>query len=196
MVSIEALLEENFKQKELREKRKREKEEKEKHRREALSVKKEQLMKTKGCVPRAGCSSSRRHVFGDLAAVLRVLDGRCRRLRLAPHAALCQRRSSVRPPTLRAKLCRYQRLLAQEYDRKLKEARKLGKRRFNVNETVDGERIAMPDYYGTPANGLAPASGKDGSGSASSAFNLQEFIRMNGAEASGACAAVSLRLRR
>ena len=49
VVSIEALLEENFKQKELREKRRREKEEKERHRREALSVKKEQLMKTKGC---------------------------------------------------------------------------------------------------------------------------------------------------
>lgn len=47
-MSIEALLEENFKQKELREKRRREKEEKERIRREALSVKKEQLMKTKG----------------------------------------------------------------------------------------------------------------------------------------------------
>ena len=48
-MSIEALLEENLKQKALREKRRREKEEKEAARREALSVKKEQLMKTKGC---------------------------------------------------------------------------------------------------------------------------------------------------
>lgn len=48
VVSIEALLEENFKQRDLREKRKREKEEKERARKEALSVKKEQLMKTKG----------------------------------------------------------------------------------------------------------------------------------------------------
>lgn len=45
---MQALLEENLKQKELREKRTREKEQKEIARREALSVKKEQLMKTKG----------------------------------------------------------------------------------------------------------------------------------------------------
>jgi hypothetical protein len=49
VVSIEALLEENLKQRELKEKRRREKEEKDRLRREALSVKKEQLMKTKGC---------------------------------------------------------------------------------------------------------------------------------------------------
>jgi hypothetical protein len=53
VVSIEALLAENLKQRDLREKRRREKEEKDRLRREALSVKKEQLMKTKGCRPMA-----------------------------------------------------------------------------------------------------------------------------------------------
>jgi hypothetical protein len=42
-------LEENLKQKELRERRTREKELKEQKYREALKMKKEQLMKTKGC---------------------------------------------------------------------------------------------------------------------------------------------------
>lgn len=73
VVSIEALLEENFKQKELRERRRREKEERERLRREALSVKKEQLMKTKGYAPRPSPASwlfvrasARRHGGGGM----------------------------------------------------------------------------------------------------------------------------------
>jgi hypothetical protein len=79
--------------------------------------------------------------------------------------------------------CRYQRLLAQEFDRKLKEARRLGKRRFLINETVDGQAIAMPDYAGGGTYPQASGSSvyapslKGEASSSSGAFNLQNFIR-------------------
>jgi hypothetical protein len=79
--------------------------------------------------------------------------------------------------------CRYQRLLAQEYDRKLKEARRLGKRRFLINETVDGQHITTPDYGGGAAypqhsgSSIYPPSLKADPSSSSGAFNLQNFIR-------------------
>jgi hypothetical protein len=184
VVSIEALLEENFKQRDLREKRKREKEEKERVRKEALSVKKEQLMKTKGCV-------------SDLNAAPADSSGCCSCVwhgtRPMPHELV--------PSLSRHGPCRYQRLLAQEYDRKLKEARRSGKRRFNVNETVDGQHIVTPDYNGNPgfASGGYPSGQLTSNGqfqkdtsSHSAGFNLQEFIRMrSSAEPNGVCFARS-----
>jgi hypothetical protein len=140
---VQALLEENLKQKELRERRLREKEAKELARREALSVKKEQLMKTKGCAAAPAP---------------------------AVHARMACMHSADEP-----RACRYARLLAQEYDRKLKEARQKGKRRFNVHETVDGQMI---DVHASQSSLL----GREAStpSVSTSGFNFNEFVAQQG----------------
>lgn len=59
----------------------------------------------------------------------------------------------------------------QEYDRKLKEARMKGKRRFNVHETVDGHQIEH-SAAATPVGGAS--LGRDAStASIASSSNFQ-----------------------
>lgn len=74
--------------------------------------------------------------------------------------------------------CRYQRLLAQEYDRKLKEAKRKGKIRFNVHETVDGQAI---DTH----NSQSSLMGRESStpSVSTSGFNYNDFVAETGQSA-------------
>lgn len=79
--------------------------------------------------------------------------------------------------------CRYQRLLAQEYDRKLKEAKRKGKIRFNVHETVDGQTI---DVHASQSSLLGRESSTPSV--STSGFNYNDFVVETGhSAASGTC---------
>jgi hypothetical protein len=60
--------------------------------------------------------------------------------------------------------CRFQRLLAHEYDRKLKEAQRKGKTRFSLSETVDGEPLAVNSCSDQSAGSHSSPSPRGGSG--------------------------------
>lgn len=72
-------------------------------------------------------------------------------------------------------MCRYQRLLAQEYDRKLKEAKRKGKIRFNVHETVDGQTI---DIHTSQSSLLGRETSTPSV--STSGFNYNDFVAETG----------------
>lgn len=72
-------------------------------------------------------------------------------------------------------VCRYQRLLAQEYDRKLKEAKRNGKIRFNVHETVDGQTIEGHTSQSSLMGGERSTPSVSNSG-----FNYNDFVTETG----------------
>lgn len=171
---MQALLEDNLKQKELREKRNREKEQKEIARREALSVKKEQLMKTKGCASALLLRSYHTRPLHSEPAHVSQSTKLCHCVREAQLGSPLSRMVDSEL-TCVIHAYRYQRLLAQEYDRKLKEAKRKGKIRFNVHETVDGQTI---DVHTSQSSLLGRETSTPSV--STSGFNYNDFVAETG----------------
>jgi hypothetical protein len=69
-------------------------------------------------------------------------------------------------------LYRYQKLLAWEYDKKLKAAKAQGKKRFDVNETVDGQTIDLH----TSQSSMMMSRESSTPSISNSGFNFNDFV--------------------